>query len=75
MSAKCSSRLLPFLTDCVYRANVKVHFLIRSLFGKLTIGKAIKIFGVYTHAQIGRVSFWDTMGRELGKKGKEYKDR
>ncbi|KAJ7836348.1 hypothetical protein B0H14DRAFT_2794293 [Mycena olivaceomarginata] len=41
----------------------------------LTIGKAIKIFGVYTHAQIGRVSFWDTMGRELGKKGKEYKDR
>ncbi|KAJ6519176.1 hypothetical protein C8R45DRAFT_1204389 [Mycena sanguinolenta] len=37
--------------------------------------QAIKIFGVYTHAQIGRVSFWDTMGRELGKKGKEYKDR
>ncbi|KAJ6456165.1 hypothetical protein C8R45DRAFT_1187129 [Mycena sanguinolenta] len=37
--------------------------------------QAIKIFGVYTHAQIGRASFWDTMGRELGKKGKEYKDR
>ncbi|KAF7367508.1 UvrD-like helicase ATP-binding domain-containing protein [Mycena sanguinolenta] len=37
--------------------------------------QAIKIFGVYTHAQIGRVSFWDTMGRELGKRGKEYKDR
>ncbi|KAJ7139425.1 hypothetical protein C8R44DRAFT_764441 [Mycena epipterygia] len=37
--------------------------------------QAIKIFGVYTHAQIGRVSFWDSMGRELGKKGKEYKDR
>ncbi|KAJ7232862.1 hypothetical protein B0H12DRAFT_1144747 [Mycena haematopus] len=36
---------------------------------------AIKIFGVYTHAQMGRVSFWDSMGRELGKKGKEYKDR
>ncbi|KAF8151989.1 hypothetical protein K438DRAFT_1988110 [Mycena galopus ATCC 62051] len=37
--------------------------------------QAIKIFGVYTHAQMGRVSFWDSMGRELGKKGKEYKDR
>ncbi|KAJ6573853.1 hypothetical protein DFH09DRAFT_1311930 [Mycena vulgaris] len=37
--------------------------------------QAIKIFGVYTHTQIARVSFWDTMGRELGKKGKEYKDR
>ncbi|KAJ7479993.1 hypothetical protein B0H11DRAFT_1263344 [Mycena galericulata] len=37
--------------------------------------QAIKIFGVYTHAQIGRVSFWDSMGRELGKKGKEYKER
>ncbi|KAJ7725516.1 hypothetical protein DFH07DRAFT_853912 [Mycena maculata] len=37
--------------------------------------QAIKIFGVYTHAQIARVSFWDTMGRELGKRGKEYKDR
>ncbi|KAF7340216.1 UvrD-like helicase ATP-binding domain-containing protein [Mycena venus] len=37
--------------------------------------QAIKIFGIYTHAQIGRVSFWDSMGRELGKKGKEYKDR
>ncbi|KAJ7051208.1 hypothetical protein C8F01DRAFT_1237408 [Mycena amicta] len=37
--------------------------------------QAIKIFGIYTHAQLGRVSFWDTMGRELGKKGKEYRDR
>ncbi|KAJ6498051.1 P-loop containing nucleoside triphosphate hydrolase protein [Mycena vitilis] len=37
--------------------------------------QALKIFGVYTHAQIGRVSFWDSMGRELGKKGKEYKER
>nr|GAT46622.1 predicted protein [Mycena chlorophos] len=37
--------------------------------------QAIKIFGVYTHAQIGRVTFWDTMGRELAKKGKEYRDR
>ncbi|KAJ7671947.1 hypothetical protein B0H17DRAFT_1208872 [Mycena rosella] len=37
--------------------------------------QAIKIFGVYTHTQIARVSFWDSMGRELGKKGKEYRDR
>ncbi|KAJ6577097.1 hypothetical protein B0H10DRAFT_1963249 [Mycena sp. CBHHK59/15] len=34
-----------------------------------------KIFGIYTHAQIGRVSFWDSVGGELGKKGKEYRDR
>ncbi|KAF7306351.1 UvrD-like helicase ATP-binding domain-containing protein [Mycena indigotica] len=37
--------------------------------------QAIKIFGIYTHAQIGRVTFWDTMGRELAKKGREYRER
>ncbi|KAJ7222624.1 hypothetical protein GGX14DRAFT_558715 [Mycena pura] len=44
-------------------------------YDSLSERQAIKIFGVYTHAQMGRVSFWDSIGRELGKKGKEYKDR
>jgi hypothetical protein len=34
----------------------------------------IKIFGVYTHAQIDK-RLWDSMGRQLGRKGKEYRDR
>ncbi|EJF58550.1 P-loop containing nucleoside triphosphate hydrolase protein, partial [Dichomitus squalens LYAD-421 SS1] len=36
--------------------------------------QVIRIFGVYTHAQIdGR--FWDTMGRQLGYNGPEYRRR
>ena len=34
----------------------------------------IKIFGIYTHAQIDK-RLWDSMGRQLGRKGKEYRDR
>ncbi|KAF8151966.1 hypothetical protein K438DRAFT_1778624 [Mycena galopus ATCC 62051] len=34
-----------------------------------------KIFGVYEDAQLTRGTFWDSMSRELGKKGQKYKDR
>jgi hypothetical protein len=34
----------------------------------------IKIFGIYTHAQIDK-RLWDSMGRQLGRKGKEYRDK
>ncbi|KAJ6614863.1 hypothetical protein B0H10DRAFT_2042924 [Mycena sp. CBHHK59/15] len=33
------------------------------------------IFGVYELTQLGRGSFWDSMGRELGKRGQQYRDR
>ncbi|KAJ2932243.1 hypothetical protein H1R20_g4868, partial [Candolleomyces eurysporus] len=36
--------------------------------------QAIKIFGIYTHAQIDK-RFWDSMGYQLSKKGKAYRDR
>ncbi|KZT08921.1 uncharacterized protein LAESUDRAFT_675409 [Laetiporus sulphureus 93-53] len=36
--------------------------------------QVIKIFGVYTHAQLDR-RFWDGVGNQLGRKGKEYKRR
>ncbi|KAJ2931128.1 hypothetical protein H1R20_g5904, partial [Candolleomyces eurysporus] len=36
--------------------------------------QAIKIFGIYTHAQIDK-RFWDSMGYQLSKKGKTYRDR
>jgi LmbE family N-acetylglucosaminyl deacetylase len=36
---------------------------------------ALKVFGIYEKAQLSRGSFWDSMGRELGKKGEEYKER
>lgn len=32
------------------------------------------MFGIYTHAQIDK-RLWDSMGRQLGRKGKEYHDR
>ena len=34
----------------------------------------IKIFGIYTLAQINK-RFWDSMGHQLSKKGKTYRDR
>ncbi|KAJ7434686.1 P-loop containing nucleoside triphosphate hydrolase protein [Mycena galericulata] len=35
----------------------------------------IKVFGIYEDAQLSGGSFWDSMSRQLGKKGEEYKDR
>jgi hypothetical protein len=34
----------------------------------------IRIFGVYTHAQIGK-RLWSSMGYQLARKGKEYRRR
>ncbi|KAH6917673.1 hypothetical protein BKA70DRAFT_1178689 [Coprinopsis sp. MPI-PUGE-AT-0042] len=36
--------------------------------------QVIKVFGIYTHAQIDK-RFWDSMGYQLCKKGKQYRDR
>ncbi|KAF7340238.1 UvrD-like helicase ATP-binding domain-containing protein [Mycena venus] len=37
--------------------------------------QTLKIFGIYRDAQLTRGTFWNSMSRELGKKGQEYKDR
>ncbi|KAI0770957.1 hypothetical protein BD413DRAFT_613484 [Trametes elegans] len=36
--------------------------------------QVLKIFGIYTHAQLDR-RFWDNMSRQLERKGAEYKKR
>ncbi|KAJ4470931.1 hypothetical protein J3R30DRAFT_3531939 [Lentinula aciculospora] len=36
--------------------------------------QAIKIFSIYTHAQMDN-RLWESIGRQLGRKGKEYRDR
>ncbi|GBE78672.1 predicted protein [Sparassis crispa] len=36
--------------------------------------QVLKIFGIYTHAQLDK-RFWDGVGYQLGRKGKEYKLR
>ena len=37
---------------------------------------AIKIFGIYTRAQIDKdESFWDSVGYQLSQKGEAYRDR
>lgn len=36
--------------------------------------QVIKIFGVYTHAQLDK-RLWDSMGHQLGRKGKQYRER
>ena len=34
----------------------------------------IRIFGIYTHAQMDQ-RLWDSIGQQLGRKGKEYRRR
>ena len=34
----------------------------------------IKIYGIFTHAQISR-RFWDGVGHQLARKGKQYRER
>ncbi|TFY57544.1 hypothetical protein EVJ58_g6956 [Rhodofomes roseus] len=36
--------------------------------------QVIKVFGIYTHAQINR-RFWDGVGHQLSRRGKQYRDR
>ncbi|GLB36677.1 putative uvrD-like helicase C-terminal domain [Lyophyllum shimeji] len=36
--------------------------------------QALRVFGIYTHAQMDN-RLWDSIGRQLGKKGKEYRRR
>ncbi len=40
----------------------------------LTLLEAIKIFGIYTHAQIDN-RLWSSISSQLRKKGKEYQQR
>ncbi|KAG2132369.1 hypothetical protein DEU56DRAFT_859536 [Suillus clintonianus] len=35
--------------------------------------RLIKVYGIYTHAQLGRI--WDALGSHLARKGKEYRRR
>ncbi|KAK7064846.1 UvrD-like helicase ATP-binding domain-containing protein [Favolaschia claudopus] len=37
--------------------------------------QTIKIFGMYREAQLTKSTFWNSMSRELGKRGQQYKDR
>ncbi|KAJ6569465.1 hypothetical protein B0H19DRAFT_938852 [Mycena capillaripes] len=45
------------------------------IYGKKVRVPLLKVFGIYQKAQLTRGTFWDSMSRELGKKGQEYKDR
>ena len=40
----------------------------------LTHGTVIRIFGVYTHAEIDQ-RFWDAMSRQMNGRGAEYRKR
>ncbi|KAI0757677.1 hypothetical protein C8Q80DRAFT_1265551 [Daedaleopsis nitida] len=37
--------------------------------------QVIRIFGIYTHAQLDRKRFWDCMSRQLERRGPEYRKR
>ncbi|OSX68101.1 hypothetical protein POSPLADRAFT_1128861 [Postia placenta MAD-698-R-SB12] len=56
------SRLV-YQIDCVPEFESNVSILI-----------VIKLFGIYTHAQLDQ-RFWDGVGYQLGRKGKEYRKR
>ena len=61
----------------IYRLNVKVHKIPSRLedYG-LFICVAIRIFGVYTHAQLHRrKKFWNDVAKDLGRQGETYRNR
>ncbi|KAJ7222531.1 hypothetical protein GGX14DRAFT_429000 [Mycena pura] len=67
--AKVSEDLrLVYQVDCVPVYGTKYM-------SRTELQAAHKVFGIYEKAQHSRGSFWDSMGRELGKKGEEYKER
>ena len=35
----------------------------------------IRMFGIFTHAQLGRVRFWDSFSRQLQQRGPDYIER
>ncbi|KAJ6544312.1 hypothetical protein B0H19DRAFT_1076434 [Mycena capillaripes] len=45
------------------------------IYGKKNEQQVLKVFGIYQDAQLTRGTFWDSVSRELGKKGQVYKDR
>ncbi|KAJ7794031.1 P-loop containing nucleoside triphosphate hydrolase protein, partial [Mycena olivaceomarginata] len=45
------------------------------IYDKKSEQQTLKVFGIYQNAQLTRGTFWDSMSRELGKKGQEYKYR
>ncbi|KAJ7877510.1 hypothetical protein B0H13DRAFT_2053786, partial [Mycena leptocephala] len=61
-------RLVFYQVDCVPVYGTKYM-------SRTELQAALKVFGIYEKAQLSRGSFWDSMGRELGKKGEEYKER
>ena len=63
----------------VLKMNVKVpHF---SLFtsvaqpGQSPTSTVVRIFGVFTHAEIKRKRFWDILSQQLQHRGQDYIDR
>ena len=54
--------------------NVKVRSTCMLLITSKSINVVLRIFGIYTHAQLDR-RFWDYVGFQLGRKGKDYKTR
>lgn len=41
-------------------------------YDQLFAKSAISVFGIYTHAQMGHASFWNTLSRQLENKGPEF---
>jgi len=46
----------------------------RAAWSTLVVYIVICVFGIYTHAQLDR-RLWRSVGYQLAKKGKEYRDR
>ena len=59
-SARMPRYSLPFLSSQLMR------------YPTLTV---IRMFGIFTHAQLGRVRFWDSFSRQLQQRGPDYIER
>ncbi|KAJ6498114.1 hypothetical protein C8R47DRAFT_1212438 [Mycena vitilis] len=53
---------LVYQVDCVQIYDTNEH-------------QALKVFGIYRYEQIARGTFWNSLSRQLEKKGPEYKDK
>ena len=64
-----------FSSSTVYhRSSVKVRPIVLASIHLSNSLAAIRVFGIYTHAQLDK-RLWDLMGYQLSRKGREYRRR
>ena len=69
------STYYPVLISLDVSVNAKVHQFPTWLVTTHHTSPVIRVFGVFTHAQIGHGGFWDTLSQQLQQGGAQYVER